>query len=192
MLKFKELIDELEEVIEDAGSIPLSGGKAIINKEEIFGIIEQIRLTYPEDIKQAEYVRKERDRILQDAEKEAQILTDEAKNKVAKMVDDSEIVRLAKQKASEILQEAQNMGNDIVNRATEQANAVKDEKKREIDNYQDEVLSYVISMLQKAESTTELSVTSVAKAIDDLNKQYDNLRNIYEKVSQSRMNMLNH
>ena len=71
-MKFKELIDELEEFVEDAGKIPLSGGKCLINKEELFGIIEQIRLTYPEDIKQAEYVKKERDRILQDAEKEAQ------------------------------------------------------------------------------------------------------------------------
>lgn len=189
-MNFKELIDELEEIIEDAGSIPLSGGKAIINKEEIFGIIEQIRLTYPEDLKQAEYVRKERDRILADAEKEAHILTDEAKIKVAKMVDDSEIVRLAKQKASEIIKEAQDMGNDLYNRAVEQANSAKEEKKMEIDKYQDEVLSYVVSMLQKAESATELSVATVSKTIDDLNKQYDAIRNIYEKVSQSRMNML--
>lgn len=187
---FKDLIDELEEIIEDAGSIPLSGGKAIINKEEIFSLISQIRLNYPEDLKQAEYVRKERDRILADAEKEARILTDEAKNKVAKMVDDSEIVRLAKQKAAEIIKEAQDMGNDHFNRAVEQANAAKDEKKMEIDKYQDEVLSYVVSMLQKAESTTELSVSTVSKAIDELNKQYDAIRNIYEKVSQSRMNML--
>ena len=190
MVNFKELIDELEEIIEDAGSIPLSGGKAIINKEEIFGIIEQVRLTYPEDLKQAEYVRKERDRILADAEKEAQYLTDEAKNKVAKMVDDSEIVRLAKQKAAEIIKEAQDMGNDLYNRAVEQANAAKEEKKMEIDKYQDEVLSYVVSMLQKAETNTEVGVATISKAIDDLNRQYDALRNIYEKVAQSRMNML--
>lgn len=190
-LKFKELIDELEEVVEDAGKIPLSGGKCLINKEELFGIIEQIRLTYPEDIKQAEYVKKERDRILQDAEKEAKILTDEAKNKVAKMVDDSEIVRLAKQKAAEVLKEAQDSANEIVTKATEQANQVKEEKKKEINEYQDEVVSYIISMLQKTESSSEMVVTSIAKAIDDLNKQYDTIRNVYEKVAQSRMNMLN-
>ena len=189
-MNFKELIDELEEIIEDAGSIPLSGGKAIINKEEIFGIIEQIRLTYPEDLKQAEYVRKERDRILADAEKEAHMMTDEAKTKVAKMVDDSEIVRLAKQKASEILEEAQKMGNEAYNRAVEQAEAAKEERRADIDKYQDEVLSYVVSMLQKAESTTELSVSTISRTIDDLNRQYDLLRNIYEKVSQSRSNML--
>ena len=190
-LKFKELIDELEEIIEDAGKIPLSGGKCLINKEELFGVIEQIRLTYPEDLKQAEYVKKERGRILQDAEKEAKILTDEAKNKVAKMVDDSEIVRLAKEKAAEIIKEAQDNANQIFNQANEQATAVKAEKKKEIDEYQDEVLSYIVSMLQKTESSSEHAVTTIAKAIDDLNKQYDAIRNIYEKVAQSRMNMLN-
>ena len=60
----------------------------------------------------------------------------------------------------------------------------------QIDKYQDEVLSYVVSMLQKAESTTELSVSTISRTIDDLNRQYDLLRNIYEKVSQSRSNML--
>ena len=75
-MSFKVLIDELEEIIEDANPIPLSGGKAIISKDEIFGIIEQVRLAYPNDIKEAEYVRKERDRILADAEKEAKITKD--------------------------------------------------------------------------------------------------------------------
>ena len=190
-MKFKELIDELEEVVEDAGKIPLSGGKCLINKEELFGIIEQIRLTYPEDLKQAEYVKKERGRILQDAEKEAKMLTDEAKNKVAKMVDESEIVRLAKQKASEIINDAQDKANQIFLQANEQATNVKEEKKKEINDYQDEVLTYIVSMLQKTETASEHAVSSIAKAIDELNKQYDSVRNIYEKVAQSRMNMLN-
>ena len=190
-MKFKELIDELEEFVEDAGKIPLTGGKCLVNKEELFGIIEQIRLTYPEDIKQAEYVKKERDRILQDAEKEAKILTDEAKNKVAKMVDDSEIVRLAKQKADEMLKEAQAQAAQIVTSATDQANQVKEEKRKEINDYQDDVVAYIVSMLQKTESSSEQVVSSIAKAIDELNRQYDTIRIVYEKVAQSRINMLN-
>ncbi len=190
-MRFKELIDELEEIVEDAAKVPLLGGKCVINKEELFGIIEQIRLSYPEDIKQAEYVRKERDRILQDAEKEAKMFTEEAKVKVAKMVDDSEIVRLAKQKASEILNEAQETAQKKYDEIMDQANQLKEAKKKEINDYRDEVLSYIISMLQKTESSSELAVSTVAKAIDDMNKQYDNLRSVYEKVAQSRMNMLN-
>lgn len=187
-MKFKELIDELEEIIEDASKIPLSG-KCMVDKEEIFTIIEQIRLTYPEDIKQAEYVKKERDRILQDAQKEAQIITEEAKNKAAKMVDDSEIVNTAKQRANEIINDAQNTGNDIVNKATTQANEINQQKRKEINDYQDEVINYIVSMLQKSESATESTCATVSKTIDELNKQYELLRSVYDKVSQSRMNM---
>lgn len=187
-MKFKELIDELEEIIEDASKIPLSG-KCMVDKEEIFTIIEQIRLTYPEDLKQAEYVKKERDRILQDAQKEAQIITEEAKNKAAKMVDDSEIVNNAKQKANEIINDAQNTGNDIVNKATTQANEINQQKRKEINDYQDEVINYIVSMLQKSESATESTCATVSKTIDELNKQYELLRSVYDKVSQSRMNM---
>ena len=86
-MKFKELIDNLEELVEDASKLPLSN-KCMIDKEELFEVIKQIRLAYPEDLKQAEYVKKERDRILQDAEKEAEIIKEVAKNQVAKLVNE--------------------------------------------------------------------------------------------------------
>ena len=185
-MSFKELIDELEEIIEDANAIPLSGGKAIISKDEIFGIIEQIRLAYPNDIKEAEYVRKERDRILADAEKEAKILTDEAKNKVAKMVDDSEIVRLAKQKASEIIEETQAKAREMHNDAVARTNAYEDQRKADLERYQNEVVSYTISVLQKAESTTEAGIKTVKGAMDDLSKQYENMAKLYEMIMKSK------
>ncbi|MBE7020800.1 MAG: hypothetical protein E7411_05155 [Ruminococcaceae bacterium] len=181
-MSFKELIDELEEIIEDANAIPLSGGKAIISKDEIFGIIEQIRLAYPNDIKEAEYVRKERDRILADAEKEAKILTDEAKNKVARMVDDSEIVRLAKQKASEIIEETQAKAREMHNDAVARTNAYEDQRKADLQRYQDSVIKYSLSSLQKAESTTEAGLATVKKAMDELTRQYESMSKLYETI----------
>ena len=185
-MKFKELIDELEEIIEDASKLPLSN-KCVIDKEEVFNVVQQIRLAYPEDLKQAEYVKKERDRILQDAEKEAQIIKEEAKNKVAKLVNESEIVRLAKQKAAELLSEAQNDANGIIANAQEQAAAHAEEKEREIESYQDEVLNYIATILQRAEATSETAVSTVAKAINDLNGQYDGLRAVYDSLAKNRM-----
>ena len=189
-MKFKELIDELEEIIEDASKIPLSN-KCMVDKEEVFNVVQQIRLAYPEDIKQAEYVKKERDRILQDAQKEAQIITEEARAKCAKMVDDSEIVRLAKQKAAELLNDAQSTGKDVVNQSKEQARLLQEEKKRELEDYQEEVRSYIINILQKTESASEQAVSTLAKSIDELNSQYDAIRSVYDSVAKNRMSLLN-
>ncbi len=184
-MKFKELIDELEEVIEEASKIPLSN-KCMIDKEEIFNIIQQIRLTYPEDIKQAEYVRKERDRILQDAEKEANIITENTKAKVAKLVNDSEIVKLAKEKATEILQDATKNAQQILNEAEEQVRKIQEQKSQELQQEQETALAYIDGMLSQAETTAEYSVTSLVKLIDELNHHYDQLRSVYEKISGNR------
>lgn len=188
-MKFKELIDELEEIIEEAGKLPLSS-KCVIDKEDIFGVIEQIRLAYPEDMKQAEYVKKERDRILQDAEKEAQIIKEEAKTKMAKMVTDSEIVRLAKEKAAEILNEAKKEAGEIVAEGEQKAIAVAEDKEKELNAYKDEVMNYIGNILQRAENVSEAAVSTCAKAINDMNSQYDGLRAIYDSLAKNRMAIL--
>ena len=183
-MKFKELIDELEEIIEEAGKLPLSS-KCVIDKEDIFGVIEQIRLAYPEDMKQAEYVKKERDRILQDAEKEAR-----AAAKMAKMVTDSEIVRLAKEKAAEILNEAKKEAGEIVAEGEQKAIAVAEDKEKELNAYKDEVMNYIGNILQRAENVSEAAVSTCAKAINDMNSQYDGLRAIYDSLAKNRMAIL--
>jgi len=185
-MKFKALIDELEEVIEESSKLPFSN-KCAIDKEDVFNVIQQIRLAYPEDLKQAEYVKKERDRILQDAEKEASIIKEEAKNKVAKLVNESEIVRLAKQKASEILTEAQNNASEIIAKGQEQAQAQAQEREKELEAYQDEVINYIANVLHRAESAADNAVTTVATAMNDMNAQYDALRSIYDSIAKNRM-----
>ncbi len=184
-MKFKELIDELEEVIEEASKIPLSN-KCMIDKEEIFNIIQQIRLTYPEDIKQAEYVRKERDRILQDAEKESNIIIENAKAKVAKLVNDSEIIKIAKEKATEILQDATKNAQQVLNDAEEQVRKIQEQKSQELMEEQEVAFNYIDGMLNQAETTAEYSVTSLVKLIDEMNHHYDQLRSVYEKISKNR------
>lgn len=185
-MKFKELIDNLEELVEDASKLPLSN-KCMIDKEELFEVIKQIRLAYPEDLKQAEYVKKERDRILQDAEKEAEIIKEEAKNKVAKMVNESEIVRGAREKATEILNEAQANASAIIAQGQETAKANAEESQRELAAYQEEVMTYIANVLHRAETASENAVSTVAKAINDMNGQYDALRAVYEALSKNRM-----
>ncbi len=184
-MKFKELIDELEEVIEEASKIPLSN-KCMIDKEEIFNIIQQIRLTYPEDIKQAEYVRKERDRILQDAEKEADIIIENAKAKVAKLVNDSEIIKIGKEKATEILQDATRNAQQVLNDTEEQVRKIQEQKSQELMEEQETAFHYIDGMLNQAESTAEYSVTSLVKLIDEMNHHYDQLRSVYDRISKNR------
>ena len=188
-MKFKELIDELEEIIEDSSKIPFSN-KCMIDKEEVFNVIQQVRLAYPEDIKQAEFVNKERERLIQEAEEEARIIKEEAKNKVAKLVNDSEIVRLAKEKAAEILNDAKNQAKGIVADGEAECAAMAEEREKQLRAYEDEVRGYIANVLQRAESASENAVSTISKTMAELNSQYDALRNVSESLSKNRVAIL--
>ena len=64
-----ELLDELEEVIQMAPSVPVVR-KVMVDPNEILEIVKDIRLELPDEIQQAQYIRNERTRILDEAKSE--------------------------------------------------------------------------------------------------------------------------
>ena len=64
------LLETLEETLENSKAVPFSG-KCIVEKEDILDIIKEIRLKLPDELKQAKWVKEERQRILVEAQKEA-------------------------------------------------------------------------------------------------------------------------
>ena len=62
------LIDEIEDIVEAGTSVPFSG-KVMIDKEEVLEIIKEIRIKLPDEIKQAAWIKEERQRILAQAQK---------------------------------------------------------------------------------------------------------------------------
>ena len=53
------LLETLEDIMEKSRNVPFSN-KCIVDKEEILDIIKEIRLKLPEEIKQAKWVKEER------------------------------------------------------------------------------------------------------------------------------------
>ena len=88
------LLETLEEMLENSKSIPFSD-KGIIDKEEMLEIIKEIRLKLPDELKQAKWVKEERQRILVEAQKEADDIVKEAENRIISMIDEHEITRKA-------------------------------------------------------------------------------------------------
>jgi len=64
-----------------------------VDKEEILEIIKEIRLKLPDDIKQAKWIKEERQRILLEAQKEANNIIKDAENKIASLIDEHEITK---------------------------------------------------------------------------------------------------
>ena len=106
------LLETLEDILEKSKSIPFTE-KAIVDKEEVLEIIKDIRLKLPDELKQAKWIKEERQRILVEAQNEADGIIKEAENRIISMIDEHEITRKAYEKKVEIIETANEMSREI-------------------------------------------------------------------------------
>jgi vacuolar-type H+-ATPase subunit H len=99
------LIDKLDDVIHNARTVPLTDS-VMIDREEIYDLLDQMRSTIPEEIKQARWIVKERQEMLAEAKQEADRIIAEANEKAARLASQEEVVRLAEKQAKEIIEDA--------------------------------------------------------------------------------------
>jgi vacuolar-type H+-ATPase subunit H len=117
------ILESLEDLIEKSSGVPFSG-RCLIDREEVLEIIKEMRLKLPDDIKQAKWVKEERQRILLEAQKEANNILKDAENKIASLVDEHEITKKAYEQANEIVGNAQKNAREIRLGAREYADSV--------------------------------------------------------------------
>ena len=133
------LLETLEEMLENSKSIPFST-KGVVNKEEMLEIIKEIRLKLPDELKQAKWVKEERQRILAESQKEADDIVKEAENRIISMIDEHEITRKAYEQKAEIIETANEMSREI-------SKGTKD--------YADSILQNIETALQDALETIQ-------------------------------------
>ena len=124
------LLENLEEIIEISKKMPFTN-KIMVEQEEILDVIKEIRLKLPEDLKQAKWVREERERILEEAKKEADDVVKEAENRIISMIDEHEITKKAYEQKNQIMEAANENSRQITQGAKEYAdNILADLEKR--------------------------------------------------------------
>ncbi|NLC77433.1 MAG: ATPase [Clostridia bacterium] len=118
-----EILDEMEDIIESSSRIPLTG-KAVVDAEELLDCIDQIRSVLPEEIRQARWIAKERERMLADAQQEAEQTIRKTQAQIEQMALESEIMKIAEQKAQELLARAKAMETEMREGATAYADQI--------------------------------------------------------------------
>jgi len=124
-----KLLEEIEDILENASTIPFAA-KVVIDKDDLLEITREIRIKLPDEIKQAEWIKEERQRILAEAQNEADTIAEEAKIHIEEMIEQDEITRKAKDRAEEIMRAAQENAKEIRLGAREYA----DELLKEVQN----------------------------------------------------------
>lgn len=118
-----ELLAQLEEAVDAAPRVPLTG-KALIDPEELFALIEELRATLPSDLSEAARWRQEREATLAEAREEAEALVREARAFAAQLTDETAIAREAQARADEIIDQSKRVAREIRVGAREYADEV--------------------------------------------------------------------
>ncbi|MDO8885345.1 hypothetical protein [Candidatus Oleimmundimicrobium sp.] len=106
------LIDKIEDIITTARRLPL-GNSIMINEQKLFDIIDEMRASIPDELKQARWIVKERQEMLAEADKEANAIIEEARKNAEQVASEQEIVKMAEAKANEIISDAKEKEREI-------------------------------------------------------------------------------
>lgn len=143
------LIDRLEEILNDSRQLPFTHN-IIVDEERVFELIDQMRIVIPEEVKKAQQIIAQKDRILAQAQEEANRTLAIAKEKRDQMVEREAIVQAAQARAEQIIAEARNE---------------QEITRREAD-------AYVLDTLRKLEMELDRSLTQVRNGITYLQNEH--------------------
>lgn len=133
------LLDQLESTIEGSKRAFMQNDKIIISPEELYQLIDQIRATVPDDIKDAQWVKKEEEQIKKKAQEDYERIIEEAHLRAQDLVCETEIYRLAEIRVKEMLDEANQAAHDITLGAFNYANDIMEKIEKQLQIYYDVV-----------------------------------------------------
>lgn len=100
-----QLIDRLEELFNDAKAVPFTHN-VIVDEDRMLELIDQMRISIPDEVKKAQQVIAQRDRVMAQAQEEANRTLEIARQKADGFVQKDIIVQEAQRRAEQILAQA--------------------------------------------------------------------------------------
>ncbi len=114
-----DILDMMDDLLDNAASVPFSVKKSIVDCDQMRDYINEIRLNLPQEIKQAKLIVRDRQSIINDANKEADNIIRRAEDRAKVIVSNDEITKAAKARAVEIMNQAQSKAKEIRNAANQ-------------------------------------------------------------------------
>ena len=153
-------IGQLEDLVRDAKSMPLSSS-ALMNRDEVLELIEQLKDSIPDEIKQARWIVKDRDELLAKARRDAEAMVEEGRQEQLRLASHEEVVQRSHTEAARIVSEAEDDARKL---------------KLEAEDYVDAKLAQLEGTLQKILEDMIASNGSLSRVIDQVQAGREKLR----------------
>jgi cell division septum initiation protein DivIVA len=136
------LVDRLEELVNEGRRLPLSN-KVMVDEQKIWDLIDQMRISIPEEVKKAKRTNQERDRIIAQAHEEAARMVDLKRDEASALVSEHEVAKAAEERAITIVERA----------------------KRDAESLRADADEYVVQVLTNLGTDLERALTEVRNGI---------------------------
>jgi cell division septum initiation protein DivIVA len=143
-----QMIDRLEELLNESRPLPFTHN-VIVDEDRMLDLIDQMRVSIPEEVKKAQQLLAQRDRLIAQAQEEA-----------------NRTVNLARDKSSELVERDQ-----VVQAAYAQAEQIKVQARLDGDAIRQDADNYVLETLRNLEMEMERAITQVRNGIRTLQEE---------------------
>ncbi|MCX6058221.1 MAG: hypothetical protein NTW69_08730 [Chloroflexi bacterium] len=152
-----QLIDRLEELFNDAKALPFTHN-VVVDEDRMLELIDQMRIAIPEEVKKAQQVMAQRDRVMAQAQEEANRTLQLAREKADQMMQKDIIVQEAQRRADQIIS---------------QGRAEAESTRADADNYVVETLMQLQEQIAKVSNQVSNGVRMVQE--EQLRKETGNV-----------------
>lgn len=165
--RMEQIIEEIEEYIDSCKSSPLSrGAKIIVEKDTIDGLLTELRLKMPEEIKRYQKIISNKEAILADARGKAEAILAQAQIQTNELVSEHEIMQQAYAQANEVVIIATKQAQEILDNATNDANAIRMNAITYTDDKLRNIEEIITGTIETARARTDHFVSSLQNYLD--------------------------
>ena len=150
-MDIQHLVDRLEQLLNDSRRLPLSA-YLLVNEDRIYNLVDQMRVAIPEEIKRANRIEADKDRIMAQANEEAERIRNLAKQEANELVTRDSITMSSQQRADNILERA----------------------RRDAEALRHDADTYVVEVLTKLEEDLLRSLAVVRNGLQKVHVESDN------------------
>jgi hypothetical protein len=143
-----QLIDRLEELFNNSRPIPLTHN-VVVDEDKFLDIIDQMRISIPEEVKKAQQVFSQKDRVMAQAQEEANRTLQLAREKAEGLIDKEVLITDAQRRAGQIIDQAKMDAENIKAGADQYALDALLNLKTELEHLSNQAQNGVQVLLQK-------------------------------------------
>lgn len=189
--RYVDLIDELFNYIENGEKKMFSNDKVVVEKDVVFGILDELRSATPDEIKRCQKIIGSREAIfnqtnvdaegiINEAKKKAEDIEEEAKINAQRLIDESEIMRQAFEQANTVVQNAQAEADALRANAKNYAESIKTGALNYAETIMNDMNQQLSSAYLDAKKYSEALISSLKSHLVEVEHNHEELRDVID------------